>query len=149
MPTVTANGCEFYYETAGSGAPLVFIHGETHGTSLFEAQMPHFSRGYRCLTYDRRGHRNSAVPLYGYSLWNQIHDLKCLLDQTLKCRFSLRAADEDSVYKEAGRSADTGKHSFVNVLLDLSFVFFTGQTSFKLLFVQLQFASLLEQTVSV
>jgi pimeloyl-ACP methyl ester carboxylesterase len=80
MPTAIANGCEFYYETAGTGTPLVFIHGETHGTSLFEAQMPHFSRGYRCLTYDRRGHRNSAAPLYGYSLWNQIHDLKCLLD---------------------------------------------------------------------
>jgi 3-oxoadipate enol-lactonase len=80
MSTATVNGCEFYYETAGTGTPLVFIHGETHGTSLFEAQMPHFSRGYRCLTYDRRGHRNSAAPLYGYSLWNQIHDLKCLLD---------------------------------------------------------------------
>ena len=80
MPIAQVNGCDFYYETAGGGPPLVFVHGETHGTALFERQMPHFSQTYRCLTYDRRGHSKSAVPLYGYSLWNQTHDLKCLLD---------------------------------------------------------------------
>ncbi len=80
MPQVTANNCDFYYELEGSGEPIVFIHGETHGTLLFEDQFPHFARSYRCLTYDRRGHGKSSVPLYGYSLWNQTHDLKCLLD---------------------------------------------------------------------
>ena len=80
MPIAKANHCDFYYETAGSGAPLVFVHGETHGTQLFEAQMKHFSRAYKCFTYDRRGHGRSAMPPYGYSLWNQAHDLRCLLD---------------------------------------------------------------------
>jgi len=80
MPIVHANSSDFYCEIAGSGPPLVFIHGETHGTSLFDEQLPHFARSYRCFTYDRRGHAKSAVPLYGYSLWNQTHDLKCLLD---------------------------------------------------------------------
>ena len=80
MPIAQVNGCRFYYEAAGNGDPLVFIHGETHGTALFEGQLPHFAQRYRCLTYDRRGHARSEVPLYGYSLWNQTHDLKCLLD---------------------------------------------------------------------
>ena len=80
MPHASANNCNFYYELAGAGPPLIFIHGETHGTVLFEDQMPYFSSRYRCLTYDRRGHGKSGVPLYGYSLWNQTHDLKCLLD---------------------------------------------------------------------
>ena len=80
MPHASANNCNFYYESAGAGPPLIFIHGETHGTVLFEDQMPYFSSGYQCLTYDRRGHGKSEVPLYGYSLWNQTHDLKCLLD---------------------------------------------------------------------
>lgn len=80
MPTARVNACDLYYEVAGSGFPLVLIHGETHGTGLFDAQVPHFSRSYRCVTYDRRGHAKSSVPLYGYSLWNQTHDLKCLLD---------------------------------------------------------------------
>jgi pimeloyl-ACP methyl ester carboxylesterase len=81
MPHIAVNNCNFYYQMAGDGAPLIFIHGETHGTMLFEEQLPYFSRSYRCFTYDRRGHAKSEVPLYGYSLWNQTHDLKCLLDQ--------------------------------------------------------------------
>ncbi len=80
MPHVAVNNCNFYYEMQGDGPPLVFIHGETHGTLLFEEQLPHFSRAYRCFTYDRRGHGKSEVPPYGYSLWNQTYDLKCLLD---------------------------------------------------------------------
>src|SRR5438034_6958591 len=80
MATASVNGCKFYYELAGNGEPLVFIHGETHATTLFEAQMPHFAASRRCFTYDRRGHGKSGLPLYGYSLWNQTHDLKCLLD---------------------------------------------------------------------
>jgi 3-oxoadipate enol-lactonase len=80
VPHASVNNCNFYYESAGAGPPLIFIHGETHGTALFEDQLPHFSSRYQCLTYDRRGHGKSEVPLYGYSLWNQTHDLKCLLD---------------------------------------------------------------------
>ena len=80
MPIASANRCDFYYEKAGQGTPIVFVHGETHGTLLFEAQFPHFSRDHLCFTYDRRGHGKSSVPSYGYSLWNQTHDLKCLLD---------------------------------------------------------------------
>jgi 3-oxoadipate enol-lactonase len=80
MPHVAVNNCNFYHEIAGNGPPLIFIHGETHGTALFEDQMPYFSRSYKCFTYDRRGHAKSGIPLYGYSLWNQTYDLKCLLD---------------------------------------------------------------------
>ncbi len=80
MVQTSVNNCDFYCELQGEGDPIVFIHGETHGTPLFEDQLPHFARSYRCLTYDRRGHGKSSVPLYGYSLWNQTYDLKCLLD---------------------------------------------------------------------
>jgi pimeloyl-ACP methyl ester carboxylesterase len=80
MPIAHVNGCGLFYEIAGRGPPLVFVHGETHGTRLFEAQMSYFSRTHTCLAYDRRGHAKSEVPPYGYSLWNQTHDLKCLLD---------------------------------------------------------------------
>lgn len=80
MPTVRANNCNFFVELSGNGPPLVLIHGETHGTRLFEEQIAHFSKKHRVFTYDRRGHAKSEVPLYGYSLWNQTHDLKCLMD---------------------------------------------------------------------
>lgn len=80
MSVAKLNQCDFHFEMAGHGAPLVFIHGETHSSELFEAQMQHFSQSYKCFTYDRRGHGKSSVPLYGFSLWNQSFDLKCLLD---------------------------------------------------------------------
>jgi pimeloyl-ACP methyl ester carboxylesterase len=81
MAVVRVNGCDFYYELAGAGEPLVFVHGETHSTGLFEEQIPHFSKSYRCLAYDKRGHGRSELAPYGYSLWNQTNDLKFLLDE--------------------------------------------------------------------
>lgn len=80
MPYLRANGCDFYFERSGSGAPLVLLHGETHSIDLFPDQFRTFSREYDCLMYDRRGHARSQVTPYGYSLWNQTHDLKCILD---------------------------------------------------------------------
>jgi pimeloyl-ACP methyl ester carboxylesterase len=80
MASARVNNCDFYYELHGSGPPLVFIHGESHGTELFDEQIPHFARTHQCLVYDRRGHGRSQLAPYGYSLWNQTHDLTCLLD---------------------------------------------------------------------
>jgi pimeloyl-ACP methyl ester carboxylesterase len=80
MPMAHVNKCNFYYEMAGEGDALVFVHGETHGTQLFEYQIPHYSRTRRCFTYDRRGHGRSQLAEYGYSLWNQTEDLRCLLE---------------------------------------------------------------------
>lgn len=81
MPTANVNNCNLYYEQIGDGPCIVFIHGESHGVEMFEDQLPFFSRRYRCLAYYRRGHGKSESPPYGYSLWNQTHDLACLLDQ--------------------------------------------------------------------
>jgi 3-oxoadipate enol-lactonase len=80
MPTARVNHCDIYYEAAGAGPPVVFIPGETHGIELFEHQLPHFARRFRCVSYYRRGHGKSGCPPYGYSLWNQTQDLVALLD---------------------------------------------------------------------
>jgi 3-oxoadipate enol-lactonase len=80
MPVASVNNCDIHYEVQGDGPWVVFIHGETHGIEMFEHQLPHFARRYRCLAYYRRGHGKSGCPPYGYSLWNQSHDLVCLLD---------------------------------------------------------------------
>lgn len=80
MPTASVNNTEIYYEVHGEGPWLLFLHGETHGIEMFEHQLPHFAQRYKCLAYYRRGHGKSACPPYGYSLWNQSHDLIALLD---------------------------------------------------------------------
>jgi pimeloyl-ACP methyl ester carboxylesterase len=81
MPTVNVNGCDFRYELKGRGPDLVFIHGEIHGASYWEHQIEAFSRDYRCLAYDRRGHAGSSSPGFGYSVANQARDLELLLDR--------------------------------------------------------------------
>jgi pimeloyl-ACP methyl ester carboxylesterase len=80
MPLARVNDCNIYYEMHGSGPDLVFVHGETHSAALFDEQIRYFSQRYRCLVYDRRGHRRSELTPYGYSLWNQTNDLISLME---------------------------------------------------------------------
>lgn len=56
------NGTRLYYEIAGSGHPLVFIHGNTLDTRMWDDQFEVFSQQYRVLRYDIRGFGQSAVP---------------------------------------------------------------------------------------
>ncbi len=80
MPHVRVNGCEFHYELTGSGPDVVFIHGEIHGTDYWEYQLPALSGQFRCLAYDRRGHAQTELTEYGFSLVNQVRDLAALID---------------------------------------------------------------------
>lgn len=81
MPTIEANGCNFYYELQGRGPDLVFIHGEIHGTEYWEYQIPEFARDYRCFAYNRRGHARTELTSFGFSLVNQTRDLAALIDK--------------------------------------------------------------------
>ena len=80
MPSANVNDCELYYEISGNGPDIVFIHGEDHSAVLFDTQIAHFSKNYRCIVYERRGHGRSQLTPYGYSLHNQTLDLTGLLD---------------------------------------------------------------------
>ena len=63
MPYVTtSDGVKLYYEEAGTGDPIVFVH-EFGGHHLsWETQMRYFSRRYRTITYQARGWPPSDVP---------------------------------------------------------------------------------------
>lgn len=80
VPTIQANGCDFYYELEGDGPDLVFVHGEIHGLEYWEHQIPEFARDHRCFTYNRRGHAKTGATNYGFSLVNQTRDLAQLID---------------------------------------------------------------------
>lgn len=56
---VTDDNNHIYYEDQGSGEPLVFIHGWTCSRRYFKYQVPEFSKKYRVITYDLRGHGDS------------------------------------------------------------------------------------------
>jgi len=58
----TEDGVRLYYEEAGAGDPILFLH-EFGGHYLsWEPQMRHFSRRYRCISYAARGWPPSDVP---------------------------------------------------------------------------------------
>jgi pimeloyl-ACP methyl ester carboxylesterase len=63
MPHASAkDGTRLYYEEAGSGTPLVFIHEFAGDHRSWEPQMRFFARYFRCITYAARGFPPSDVP---------------------------------------------------------------------------------------
>ena len=56
------NGTLLYYETAGSGHPLVLIHGFSLNHRMWDDQFEPFAQHYRVIRYDVRGFGRSAMP---------------------------------------------------------------------------------------
>jgi len=63
MPHINAgDGTRLYYEEAGTGTAVVFVHEYAGDWRSWEAQMRFFSRAHRCITYSQRGYPPSDVP---------------------------------------------------------------------------------------
>ncbi len=82
MPKVLVNGLNIYYEEAGKGIPIVFVHEFAGDWRSWEPQMRFFSARYRAITFSARGYLPSDVPedIDAYSQEAQVEDLKGLLD---------------------------------------------------------------------
>jgi len=62
MPYANSHGVKLYYEEAGRGTPVVFVHEFSGDFRSWEMQMRHFSRRYRCVAFNARGYPPSEVP---------------------------------------------------------------------------------------
>lgn len=63
MPYISAHdGTRLYYEEAGNGTPVVFVHEYAGDYRTWEPQMRHFARVHRCVTFSQRGYPPSDVP---------------------------------------------------------------------------------------
>jgi pimeloyl-ACP methyl ester carboxylesterase len=62
MPYATSDGTRLYYEEAGKGIPIVFVHEFADDLRSWEPQLRFFSRRYRCIAYNARGYPPSDVP---------------------------------------------------------------------------------------
>ena len=83
MPHITArDGTRLYYEEAGSGSPVIFVHEYAGDYRTWEMQMRFFSRAHRCITYSQRGYPPSDVPKDGarYSQDIARDDVLALMD---------------------------------------------------------------------
>src|SRR6478609_5467727 len=71
MPKLTTDdGVQLYYEEAGAGTPVVFVHEFGGDYRSWEPQVRHFSRRYRCIVYSARGYLPSDVPK-GFESYSQ------------------------------------------------------------------------------
>ena len=58
----TDDNVKLYYEEAGKGTAIIFVHEFAGDFRSWEPQMRHFSRRYRAVSYNARGYPPSDVP---------------------------------------------------------------------------------------
>src|SRR5262245_29277912 len=84
MPTERINGFDMYYEVAGQGTPLLFVHGGLgggRGSALFrQHHMPVLAQYVHVIAFDRRAAGLSETPTTGYSFDRFVADMVALLD---------------------------------------------------------------------
>lgn len=88
MPTIVTNdGTGLWCEDKGEGRPVVFLNNAMMSSAMWDFQVPVLvDRGYRCVTYDRRGCGRSGRPGGGYDYDTLADDLDALME-----RLDLRA----------------------------------------------------------
>ena len=83
MPYATTDdGVRLFYQEAGTGVPLIFVHEFAGDHRAWEPQMRHFARRYRAITYAARGYLPSEVPeqVSMYSQARAADDIRAILD---------------------------------------------------------------------
>ena len=72
------NGTKLNYEVQGAGHPLALLHGTSTDTRMWDDLIEAFSRSYRVIRHDMRGHGRSETPTDKTYLHAQ--DLNALLE---------------------------------------------------------------------
>ena len=85
MPYITTNGINTYYEIAGTGPPVIFIHGGYGGvnSTLVPSSnfwIPDLSDNFTIITYDRRSSGKSTYPNSTYTFNDIVNDLDALIE---------------------------------------------------------------------
>jgi len=78
--TFTHDGLTLYYETYGSGEPLLLIHGNGGSIGDFAAQIPFFRTRYRVIAMDSRDQGKSSDSSGSLTYEKMTDDLAALLD---------------------------------------------------------------------
>jgi pimeloyl-ACP methyl ester carboxylesterase len=88
MPFAELPGVRLYYEEAGSGEPLVLLHGIGASRKDWEFQVPSFAKRFRVIAPDLRGYGQSERS-GNYGVGTFAGDIWSLLEQLRVERFNL------------------------------------------------------------
>lgn len=81
MPKINANGIEIYYETKGSGTPLLLINGWGGNLDSWSLEMVNkLAEHHRVIMMDNRGTGRSGKPDTPYTIDLMASDAKAVLD---------------------------------------------------------------------
>ena len=81
MPKAPIDGIEIYYESEGSGTPVMLLAGYGGVGTYWRPQMETFSRRFRPIAMDHRGHgRSSHDTSITYSMDQMADDVVALMD---------------------------------------------------------------------
>ena len=70
MPAVTYRGRNLFYQEAGEGPVLIFLHGNTASSRLFEPLLPLYTSHFRCVLLDFLGNgRSDRTDAFPTDLW--------------------------------------------------------------------------------
>jgi pimeloyl-ACP methyl ester carboxylesterase len=82
MPFLSRDSVEIFYETHGSGIPLLFFSETACAGDIWNRfQVPEFSRDHLVVTHDYRGTGKSSKPTTQYSCEDFVDDAVTILDQ--------------------------------------------------------------------
>ena len=81
--TVHANGIRQHFLEAGTGPPVVLLHGFPETNFAWRFQIPELARHYRVIAPDLRGYGETDKPSSGYDKRNMAKDLRALMTTTL------------------------------------------------------------------
>lgn len=79
--TVTVNGAELHYVTAGSGPLVVLLHGFPEFWYSWRHQIMPLAASHTVVAVDQRGYNTSSKPagVGAYALWHLVEDLRALV----------------------------------------------------------------------
>jgi haloacetate dehalogenase len=77
--SIRANGIRQHHLEAGSGPPVVLLHGFPETSYAWRHQIPVLARRYRVIAPDSRGYGDTEKPASGYDKRTMANDLRELM----------------------------------------------------------------------
>lgn len=77
---MTSDQVRLYYEDAGSGHPLILIHGLCGTSRFFDSNFGALATSFRVIRFDLRGHGDSDKPSYGFHVHRLAADVRDVVE---------------------------------------------------------------------
>lgn len=72
---------QLYYKEKGQGEPLILLHGNRENHEYFRNQIEYFSKSYRVIALDTRGHGKSPRGDEPFTIRQFAEDLREFMDE--------------------------------------------------------------------